>query len=385
MRIVPFLARMESYARPYAASYLPRKLVVSQYSKSRLWFLKRLSKEKPPEPYVPPEDLERTLWGIKFRAPLFNAAGMFKNGESYDVVAAQGAGAYLGGTGTYNPRIGNEKNGIRLPFAPYPLSGSASNWLGIPNDGDEINSERARKIVGRKVDGCPVGWSVMPSPDLQPKEKLKRLVDSAFLYENAGVYFLEINESCPNTGEGKPQYNELASRLRYLKENFLDQRSRRLPVIPKFSNDTDTSQVGDLVDLLIELDFDGVNFGNTSTQYSRRREMIDERERHLYDYFTTDKAFGVGGGVSGRPLKQSSLSLCRRAVNHLDHVKPSKEFHVIRTGGIEGWHDITASNPSSINPSNYFVELHQWFSGYFENFAQHGHGLYKHVFEELTH
>lgn len=44
------------------------------------------------------------MWGIKFRNSLYNSAGMFKNGEGYDLVSKIGAGAYLGGTSTHNPR-----------------------------------------------------------------------------------------------------------------------------------------------------------------------------------------------------------------------------------------------------------------------------------------
>ena len=55
-------------------------------------------------------------------------------GDQIELAAA----AYLGGTGTWNARRGNEKDGIYLPFVPYPASHAASNWLGLPNDGDEI-------------------------------------------------------------------------------------------------------------------------------------------------------------------------------------------------------------------------------------------------------
>ena len=142
-----------------------------------------------------------------------NAAGMFKNGECYEMVSKQGAGAYLGGTGTWNSRIGNKKEGIYLPFTPYPQSYSSSNWLGLPNDGDKINSQRASQI--ERVLDTPIGWSIMGSPDFQGEEKLKYLVEGMKLYEQAGVDFIEINESCPNTAHGKLQEDDLKNRLKY--------------------------------------------------------------------------------------------------------------------------------------------------------------------------
>jgi len=296
---------------------------------------------------------------------------MFKNGECYDLVARQGAGAYLAGTTTANPRRGNEKEGIYLPFVPYRNSRSASNWLGLPNDGDEVVAKRLREI--EKVDGCPVGISVMGSPDLEGKEKLEGLVRGMRLYDEANVDFIEMNESCPNTENGKPQEGDLSNRLKYIKENFLDRRERNLPVIVKFSNDTVSNQVHGLMDLLFECGFDGVNFGNTSTNYKENRIHIKDNDKKLYDFFTST----FGGGVSGRPLKDTSESLARIAREYLEYRGIKKEFHIIRTGGITGPEDLVISRV-------YKISLNQWFTGYFESFAEHGHDVYKHLYENAN-
>lgn len=361
------LANLESKLRSLVTK-LPPKIVVSIYSSGRIDFLAKLKKEVPSKIYTPPNELSRELWGIHFRTPIMNSAGMFKNAECYEMVAMQGAGAYLGGTGTWNPRRGNEKDGIYLPFIPYPKSHSSSNWLGLPNGGDEINSQRAKQL--ERIADTPVGWSIMGSPDFHGGEKLKYLVDGMKLYEQVGIDFIEINESCPNLSHGRPKDDDLAIRLKYVKENFLDQRTRKLPVIIKFSNDTEVKQLPFLLGLLFELGYDGVNFGNTSTAYVQIRERIKPSERKLYDFFI--KTFG--GGVSGRPLREFSLELAARAVEYVKSGKPSQEFHVIRTGGIESWSDILDSERAGIS-------LNQWFTGYFENFAKHGHDVYKKLFQ----
>lgn len=367
---VTTLANLESKIRPLVTK-LPPRTVVSTYSNGRSYLLAKLKEEVPSETYNPPENLSRVLWGVKFRSPIMNSAGMFKNGECYEMVSRQGAGAYLGGTGTWNPRLGNKKNGICLPFVPYPKSHSSSNWLGLPNDGDEVNSQRASKLK-RNID-TPIGWSIMGSPDFNGEEKLKYLVDGMKLYEKAGVDFLEINESCPNTTHGRSQDDDLANRLKYLKEHFLDKRTRILPVVVKFSNDTKLEQLPALLDILFELGYDGVNFGNTSTDYAKRKERIELNERKLFDFYT--KTFG--GGVSGRPLRESSLDLTCRAVEYLRAGSPSQEFHIIRTGGIETWDDIQESERAGIS-------LNQWYTGYFENFAKNGHDVYRKLFDQKT-
>lgn len=362
------LAKLEHLVRP-ALVRLPPAFAISLYSRGRQYAVAQMSRECPKFSYTPPDHLSRILWGIRFRSPLMNAAGMFKNGECYPLMAQQGAAGYLGGTGTHNARTGNNKHGIALPFVPYPKSHAASNFLGLPNDGDAANAERAASM--RRINGCPVGWSVMGSPNYSGEDKLRLLVESLWLYARAGVDFLEINESCPNTAHGKPQDDNLAHRLQMIKQQFLDQRERRLPVIVKFSNDTDPDQVPPLLDLLFALEFDGVNFGNTSTTYAHRRESIVPGERKLYDYFTAAENFG--GGVSGAPLRESSLELCTLAVQHIRAHPPKQEFHVIRTGGISNWNDLEDSNRAG-------VSLNQWYTGYFERFAWDGHAVYQKLF-----
>lgn len=357
------LARWDYKLRPWITK-LPPRFVISFYSKRRLDFIERLKEEVIAEPYFPPKIFSRILWGIKFRTPIMNSAGMFKNGECYDLMARQGAGAYLGGTGTWNARTGNAKEGIYLPFVPYPRSRAASNWLGLPNDGDEINAERAHQFQ-READ-CPIGWSVMGSPDFEGEKKLWKLAESMRSYERSDVDFLEINESCPNTANGKPQDDDLANRLRFVKEHVLDQRTRRLPVIVKFSNDTELEQVPLLLDLLFELGFDGVNFGNTSTAYKEMRKKIHHSERRSYDFFVNN----FRGALSGALLKELSFNLAVRAVEYMKAGPPSHEFHIVRTGGIEGWEDIQESERAGIS-------LNMWFNGYFDNFARNGHDIYR--------
>jgi dihydroorotate dehydrogenase len=287
------------------------------------------------------------------------------------MIAKQGAGFYLGGTGTWDARLGNTRGGIHLPFAIYPRSHAASNSLGLPNDGDKENAGRA--VYLERTPGCPVGWSVMGSSSLKDEEKLPCLVDGMRLYDAAGVDFLELNESCPNTDHGKPQDNGLVDRLHYIAQHFLSHRrhTRRMPVVVKFSNDTHPQQVPALVELLINFGFDGVNFGNTSTAYPRYHQIIDPAEQKLFDYYTTT----FGGGISGRPLRDISLALSAAAVKAVQEKKPKQDFHVIRTGGVETWEDVQASLDAG-------VALVGWFTGYFHGFGKHGHDVYKNLYAQ---
>lgn len=369
------LAAWEEHVRPLMVR-LPPAMAVRLYSWGRPRFLAALA-EHPPEPLAIPVGLEHRLWGIDFRSPVGNAAGMFKDGSGYELVASQGAGFYLAGTTTASPRSGNKSKvdhlDLHQPFAPYPSSGAASNWLGLPNPGDEPVAQRLADLD--RVAGCPVGASLGADPELAGEERLAALIRGLEAYTAAGVDFLEINESCPNTGEEAAQeereLEELGQRLGRLRQGFLD-RSERPPVVVKLSCDTDPAVVSELVDRLLDEGFDGVNFGNTSTAYDRRREAIAPPDRPIFDFFSDN----FGGGVSGRPLKEDSLRLAAAAVEQRERRAPGREFHVVRTGGVEDAADVRRSLDAGIS-------LVQWYTGYFQAFAAAGHELYLDLYDEI--
>lgn len=366
------LASWEGSLRPMMR-WLPPAVMVRLYSRGRRHFLSRFAEGIPRQRSTPwGNDLSRTLWGVDFRFPLFNAAGMFKNGEAYEVVARQGAGAYLAGTTTGRPRQGNVAKGIRLPFAPYPRSGAASNWLGLPNLGHRQVAQRLRGLPRHA--GFPVGVSLSadPAPDLDRGQKLEALVQGLHLYREAGVDFIEMNESCPNTeAEQDGGLDDLRGRLAHVAKEFLAS-SDGPPVIVKLSCDTRTDDVDSLVEMLLELGFDGINLGNTSVDYARHRPALAKVERPLFDHFTRS----FGGGLSGRPLKEDSLRLAQRAVERVRSLGADSDFHVWRTGGIEGADDVRRSLDVG-------VAMCQWYTGYFEGFSRDGHRLYGRVGEEL--
>ncbi|MCP4655212.1 MAG: hypothetical protein GY856_07310 [bacterium] len=364
------LARWEARLRPFLAR-LPPALAVRVYSRGRRSFLRSFAR-RPPAGSFQPEGWERTLWGLSFRSPIFNAAGMFKNGDGYEVVARQGAGAYLAGTTTHRRRMGNRRHGVALPFAPYPRSHAAGNWLGLPNLGHRAVAAKLRELPRRQ--GCPVGVSVAaePEPAIAEQDKLEQLAAGMRLYEESGVDFIELNESCPNTAEDVCELDRLRLRLAYLRDAFLTRRRRMLPVVVKFSCDTEPTQLPLVLAMLVELGFDGVNFGNTSTAYDEHRVSLASAETALYDYFTR----AYGGGLSGRPLRQASLRLAAGAVEHLRGEPPCREFHVMRTGGIGAAEDVARSAAAG-------VALNQWYTGYFEAFARDGHDLYRRLCREL--
>jgi len=353
---------------------LPASLAVRLFSQGRTSFSQQFANDRTiSDRAFDPHVLEQygvTLWGIHFRLPLMNAAGMFKSGEGYEVVAKQGAGGYVAGTTTATPRIGNTKNGVQWPAVSYPRSHAASNWMGLPNKGHRVVASRLAALPRRA--GCPIGASVSADPGMEEVAALQGLVEGMQAYEQAGVDYLELNESCPNVlgHHDGPQIDDgLIRRLEFIAQHFLQQRTRTMPVVVKFSNDTSLEQIDDLVATVVSCGYDGIILGNTSTQYAARRWMIDAAEHALFDYFTNT----YGGGLSGRVLQQDSLTLCARARRAVERCTPAQEFHVIRCGGVESLADIHASREQGI-------ALNQWYTGYFDVFGTHGHDVYLRLF-----
>lgn len=370
MSLLEKFAGIEQHLRPIIA-YLPADVAARITSSGKRHFLKKFVKDVPEERINFSKDQSVKLWDISFNAPIFNAAGMFKLGYGYQVVANQGAGAYLVGTTTYNKRKGNKKHRTTHPFLPFPRSEAAINWMGLPNPGHEVVASRISKI--EKIKNCPIGASLSYDSDDSKEIALKNMILGLEMYEKAGVDFIEINESCPNV-EGKIVSNnlepELIDRLEYISTNFITKLQRNLPVIVKLSNDTNINQVDDLVRILSGLNFAGINFGNTSTRYKDLESFIKIKEKHHYYYFYNN----FGGGVSGEPLKLTSLELSSKAISTLDTIEPKYEFHIIRTGGISSISDIEDS-------IKHGIKLNQWYTGYFKNFSMHGHNLYKNLLD----
>lgn len=367
MSVLEVLARAEHALRP-SLSALPPKLVTRLFSAGRTSFSKRFSAERPEQ--REPEFKPVKAWDLTFRSPIWNAAGMFKYGEGYEVVSRQGAGAYVAGTTTSRPRKGNEKSGVRWPTVSYARSHSASNWMGLPNEGHAVVAKRLAALT--KVDGCPIGASVSAEPLLEDSVAITELIDGMQMYAQAGVDYLELNESCPNVpgghaGHGGPHLDDgLIARLERVSSQFLKKRMRRLPVVVKFSVDTNPKQLDDLIRMLIALEFDGIILGNTSTQYAHHRHGIHTQDRPLYDLFTTQ----FGGGLSGQILREDSLELATRAQEIISQARPPHEFHVIRCGGINSADDLKAS-------ARHGVVLNQWYTGYYERFGVDGHDVYQ--------
>lgn len=368
MNTAELLARIDSYARPLLSKGTPH-FITKFYSHTRKFFLDSFFNASFEKINVT-DSLSVTLGGLTFRSPIFNAAGMFKNAEGYELCYALGAGAYLAGTTTSQKRYGNKKNGITLPFCPYPKSMTASNWLGLPNEGHTEVAKRIGKLKHYK--NFPIGISVAADPGMDEEQSLPLLLDGLKRYTDSGVHFIELNESCPNTenrADSSIIDENLIRRLEYISTHFIGKQQSKTPVFLKFSNDILQSQLHDLFHRVQQMGFGGINIGNTSVRYKEIETLLSPDEIKTFRYFYTN----FGGGTSGKVLNKISLQLCQTLLKEIEN---NKDFVIIRTGGVLSAMDIKESQVNNI-------ALNQWYTGFFENFGHHGREVYSHLYNQL--
>lgn len=369
MTLSEYIARADYYGRPLLSA-LPPRLFTSLYSSGRKYFLQSFFSAHF-EPVTIPSSLQVSCGSLVFRSPIFNAAGMFKNAEGYEQCYALGAGAYLAGTTTSLPREGNQKNGIIHPFCPYPRSMAASNWLGLPNEGHAVVAQKIAALP--RYQHFPIGISVSADPGMNLEKAVPLLLDGINRYRDSGVDFIELNESCPNTEtivhNHKSIDPELLHRLEHIAKECIEKPHHKVPVFLKFSNDIDNEQLYELIHIMNDLGFAGINIGNTSTQYKVLEKDFSDKDIHTFRYFYEN----YGGGTSGAVLKNRSLQMCQQA---LDVMPEQSTMAVIRTGGISSAEDIR----QSVNTG---VTLHQWYTGFFEEFSHKGRKVYSSLYSQL--
>jgi dihydroorotate dehydrogenase len=257
-----------------------------------------------------PAGTPRTVMGITFPNPVGLAAGLDKNGEYIDALAALGFGFIEIGTVTPRPQPGNAKPRMfRLPGALGIINRMGFNNHGV--DALVANVERA------KFQGV-LGINLGKNADT-PIERAA----SDYLIGLEKVYavasYVTINISSPNTKNLRQLQNddELAALLAQLKakqEQLAAQHGKYVPLALKIAPDLDGEQVKKIAELLVAHSIDGVIATNTTLS----REGVE----HL-------PHGGEAGGLSGAPVRDKSTGVIRALAAELKGAIP-----IIGVGGI---------------------------------------------------
>ncbi|MGJ0489296.1 quinone-dependent dihydroorotate dehydrogenase [Methylobacter sp.] len=256
------------------------------------------------------EDKPVRLMGLEFNNPVGLAAGLDKNGDYLDSLAALGFGFVEIGTVTPRPQPGNPKPRLfRLPEHQAIINRMGFNNHGIDHLLAQVKQSRYTGILGINI-GKNFDTPIENAVD-------DYLIGLRKAYSSAS--YVTINISSPNTKNLRQlqQGDEIKSLISALKEEQLklqQEHGKYVPLVLKIAPDLTTDEINHIARLLLEFEIDGVIATNTTIA----RDMI---AGHPLAHET--------GGLSGAPVKDKSTAVVRGLTAELNGRCP-----IIAAGGI---------------------------------------------------
>lgn len=252
----------------------------------------------------------RNVMGLNFPNPVGLAAGLDKNGEYLDALAALGFGFIEIGTVTPRPQPGNPAPRIfRIPEARAVI-----NRLGFNNHGVDQLIENVRHSAYRGILGINIGKNFDT-----PLEKAVAdyLIGLQKVYRYAS--YVTVNISSPNTQnlrqlQAANALDQLLEQLKSEQAKLAQVHGKYVPMAVKIAPDLDETQIQTIAALLLKHRIDGVIATNTTITRTGIEHLPLAQEN---------------GGLSGAPLTQRATAVIRQLHHVLQGVIP-----IIGAGGI---------------------------------------------------
>ncbi|MGZ4996566.1 MAG: quinone-dependent dihydroorotate dehydrogenase [Methylobacter sp.] len=299
MNLYPLLRPLLFSLDPETAHEVTLKLLNAAY-------VSGLSKLVYPE--IDPKPVK--VMGLDFKNPVGLAAGLDKNGDYINALAALGFGFVEIGTVTPRPQPGNPKPRLfRLPEHQAIINRMGFNNLGIDHLLDQVKQSAYSGILGINI-GKNFDTPIENAAD-------DYLLALRKAYTSAS--YITINISSPNTKNLRQlqQGDEIKALISALKEEQLKlqrEHGKYVPLVLKIAPDLTRDEITHIARLLLEFEIDGVIATNTTIA----RDMIAGHPH-------ADEA----GGLSGAPVKEKSTLVVRGLAAELNGRIP-----VIAAGGI---------------------------------------------------
>jgi dihydroorotate dehydrogenase len=252
----------------------------------------------------------RRLMGLEFPNPVGLAAGLDKNGEYIDALAALGFGFLEVGTVTPRPQPGNPRPRLFRIVEAQALI----NRMGFNNDGVEKLVANVRRARFRGVLGINVGKN--------SDTPLERAADD-YIECLRKVYplasYVTVNISSPNTRGLRDLQNAallegLLAAITRERERLADAHGKRVPLAVKIAPDLDAGEIGAIAEQLARHRIDAVIATNTTLARDGMAGLPHADET---------------GGLSGAPLRERATAVLKRLASELRGAMP-----IIGAGGI---------------------------------------------------
>ncbi len=294
-------------------------------------------------------ELEREVFGLRFKNPVGLAAGFDKDGKFFREMAYLGFGFIEIGTVTPLPQSGNP----RPRLFRIPEDEGIINRMGFNNDGVDAMVNR---LKSGKPEGVILGGNIGKNK-VTPNENA--INDYLICFEKLYDYvdYFVVNVSSPNT----PGLRDLQDKgpLTKILSALMDAGRKKpssKPILLKIAPDLSNGQLDDIIDIVKDTGIAGVVATNTTI--SRDNLVTDP-----------NKIQKIGnGGLSGAPLRDRSTEVIRYL-----HQKSKGAFPIIGVGGID--------SPDAVKEKlDAGASLVQIFSG----FIYQGPGLVKKINKSLV-
>jgi dihydroorotate dehydrogenase len=237
-----------------------------------------------------------SCFGLVFPNPVGLAAGLDKNADHIDGLAALGFGFIEVGTVTPRPQAGNPQPRLfRLPKAQAIINRMGFNNLGVDH---LVAQVRASKFYQQ---GGIIGINIGKNKDT-PAERAADdyVICMDKVYELAS--YITVNLSSPNTpGLRDLQFGEplrqLLAAIKQKQNELVEKHRRYVPVLVKIAPDMALEDLTDVANALMEFSIDGVIATNTTISRDAVKTLPHGEE---------------AGGLSGAPLTQRSTEVVRQ-------------------------------------------------------------------------
>jgi dihydroorotate dehydrogenase len=246
------------------------------------------------------------------------AAGLDKNGEYIDALAALGFGYLEIGTVTPRPQPGNAKPRMfRLPEHEAII-----NRLGFNNQGLEKLLRNVERASFAGILGINIGKN-FDTPNDRAADDYLACLDAVY----ARASYVTVNISSPNTQnlrelQSSEKLDELLAALMQRRDALAARHGATKPLLVKVAPDLDDAQIASIAALAVVHRVDGLIATNTTVA----RDAV-AGHRHATEL----------GGLSGRPLFTSSTRVLAKLAHELAGRVP-----LIGVGGIIGGADARA-------------------------------------------
>ena len=261
-------------------------------------------------------EMETDLWGIRFYHPLGLAAGLDKNAEAVEGLAACGFAFIEVGTVTPRPQPGNDKPRLFRLREDRALI----NRMGFNNEGSKAMAERLKRS---QPFGIPIAVNIgknKATPNERAADDYRQCLRDLY---GAGDFFI-VNISSPNTpdlrdlqhGESLQQLlSAVREEIRILADRV---EEKPKPFLVKIAPDVSDEQLDAIVATAAAAEVSGIIATNTTVERAGLQSPLRSES----------------GGLSGRPLKERSTAVIRRI-----YEKTNGSMPIIGVGGIESGDD----------------------------------------------